>query len=88
MDILDINFETAQKAVLAAEQVALNSESNDQELSLFRAFFDSAVALLTEDKMIELAKSLADDVRNEIAHEPSDMQAEHVEKLNLLVPLN
>ena len=84
----DISFEAAQKSVLAAEQVALNSESNDQELSLFRSFFDSAVALLPENKMVELATSLAVDVKNEIAHEPYDMQAEHLENLNLLIPLN
>lgn len=86
-DMSELTFEQAQKVILAAEQVARNAESSEQEISLFSAFFDSAVGLLSEDQMIQLAGSLAKDVDDEIAHEPYDTQAQHVVQIEELVAI-
>ena len=77
-------LEQANKAISAAERVALASESNEQESSLFRTFFDSAVGLLSDKQRVELARLLAIDVDNEVAHEPYDSQASHVEELRTI----
>jgi hypothetical protein len=80
-----LDFLQAQEVILTAESVAINSESSDQEISLFRAFFDSVVNILPEDKFVDLAESLATIVADEIANKPYEMQLEYVEKLKKLM---
>lgn len=84
IDTAEISHEKAQEVILAAEEVARNAESNDQEISLFSAFFDSAVALLSEDQFKLLARSVAQNIDGEIAHEPCDAQTEYVDKIKSL----
>lgn len=69
------------EAISAATMVALNSESNDQELSLLREFFDTAVRYIPDKSKKDFVLDLIKSVDNELPSTPYDMQVKYLELL-------
>lgn len=72
--------ENALEAIQVAEQIAHNSDSNDQKLSLLSSFFDSAVSLIPDDQLGELVNAITESLADVISS-PSEDQVEPINKL-------
>ncbi|TNC80841.1 MAG: hypothetical protein C9356_12005 [Oleiphilus sp.] len=73
-----ISTDQAITAISTAEAIAFNSDSNDEELGLLSAFFNSAVRHVPEDKLGELLKALEQDLDKVLA-DPGESQCADVE---------